>query len=100
MDLVALGLRFFVTKPKAVVLSVWVGVAGCLWPISSSSRLAGMACLVLTNKAPISESAADVMTLRIILAMFRTAPLFFGNFSLFDMKKCPSALLLALASVK
>ena len=35
-DLVAFDWRFFVTNPNDVVLSVWIGVGGCLWPISST----------------------------------------------------------------
>ena len=75
-DFVAFGLRFFVTNPKAVVLSVWVGVVGCLWSISSSKQHAGIACLVFMYKAPISAPAADVITVPIVVEMLRTAPLF------------------------
>ena len=39
VDFVALGFRFLVTNPCAVVLSVWTGVGGCLCPLSSKSLL-------------------------------------------------------------
>ena len=84
VDLVAFGLRFFVTKPSAVVLSVCAGVAGCLWPISFSKFLAGVTWRVLMKRALISASAADVTTLQIICVMLRTAPLFSGNSALSD----------------
>ena len=47
------------TNPTAVALSVGTGDGGCLWPISSSTLLAGMACCVFMNSAPISASAAE-----------------------------------------
>ena len=59
VDFVAFGFKFLVTKPRAVVLSVWIGVGGCLWLISFNNRLAGIACLEFKNNAPISASAAD-----------------------------------------
>ena len=93
-------MRFFITKPRAVVLSVWIGVGGCTWPISSAVILAGMACLELMKSAPISASAADDTTDLMICAIFSTALLFFGSLELSDMKKCPPARLLALGSVK
>ena len=95
-----LGCRFLVTKPRAVVLSVMIGVGGWMWPISSRSILAGMACLEFKNNAPISASAAEDMTFLMICAMLWKAPLFGGHFELSDMKKCPPALLLAFGSVR
>ena len=85
-------------KPSAVVLSVIIGVGGWMWPISSRSVLAGMACLELRNNTPISASAAEDMTLLMIWAMLWKAPLFGGQSELSDMKKCPPALLLAFGS--
>ena len=85
VDFVAFGLRFFVTNPSAVVLSVCAGVAGCLWPISFSRFLAGIAWRVLMKRALISASAADVTTFLMICAMLRMAPLFYGNSALSDM---------------
>ena len=100
VDLVRLGWRFLETKPSAVVLSVMIGVGGWVCPNSSRSVLAGMACLELRNNAPISASAAEDMTLLMIWAMLWKAPLFGGHSELFDMKKCPPALLLAFGSVR
>ena len=54
--------------------------------MSSNVRLAGIACLKLINNAPISVSAADDITLLMILATFKTAPLS-CEFSLFDDTK-------------
>ena len=80
MDLVALGTIILLTNPKAVVLSVYIGVGGCLWPISSNNRLAGIACLEFKNRA-----AADVNTCFMILTMLRTAPLSLECMELLDM---------------
>ena len=60
-----------------MVLSVWIGVGGCLWPISSRSLLTGMACLEFKKRAQILASAAEIMTLFMILAVLSTAPLSF-----------------------
>ena len=81
VDLVARGVRFFITKPRAVMLSVQIGVGGCTWPISSAVVRTGMSCRELMNRAPISASAADDTTELMIWAMFNTAPLFFGSFA-------------------
>lgn len=77
--LVALGWILFVTTPCAVELSVWMGVAGCLCPISSSVILIGMAAFAFKNTAPNSASAADDMTAFIIVDIVKTAPLLGGN---------------------
>ena len=91
VDLVAFGCRFFSTKPTAVVLSVWIGVGGCVCPISIKVCLAGIACLEFRKRAPISASAADDITFFMICAMFKTAALFAGSSSLFDKKKMASS---------
>ena len=62
VDLVAFGWRFFVTNTSDVVLSVWVGVGGCLWPISSTVVRAGIDFRELIYSAPVSASAAEVIT--------------------------------------
>ena len=59
VDFVALGFKFFVTNPNAVVLSVCTGVGGCGCPICSSRALIGIASWVLMRSAPISAAAAD-----------------------------------------
>ena len=84
IDLVGFGWSFFVTNTNDVVLYVWIGVGGCLWPISSTVVCAGIACRELIYSAPISESAAEVITFLMICAMVKTAPLFAGVFALFD----------------
>ena len=53
-----------------------------------------MAYLQLMKIAPSSSFDADDMTALMILGIVNTAPLFGGNAVLFDMKKCPPALLL------
>ena len=87
VDLVAFVWRFFVTNPNAVVLSVWVGIGGCLWPIPSAVVRAGIACCELIYSAPISASADEVITFFIICTMVKAAPLFSGFDALFGMKK-------------
>ncbi len=57
-----------------------------------------MASQQFMYRAPISASAADDITALMIFAIVRTAPLFGGSASLFDMKKCPPAWLRALVS--
>ena len=99
-DLVAFDWRFFVTNPNDVVLSVWIGVGGCLWPISSTVIRAGIACPELIYIAPIYASASEVITFFMICAMVKTALLFAGFAALFDMKTFPPALLLSLGLVR
>ena len=82
------------TTPSTVVLSVCVGVSGCLCPISSIVFLAGTASWQFMNSAQSSASASDGMTALIILEIAVTAPLFVGSASSSVMKKCPPALLL------
>ena len=66
------------TRSSAVLLSVWMGIGGCGWPISSILLIMGTAVLAFKNNAPSSASAADDITLRIIVYRLRTAPLFVG----------------------
>ena len=80
------------TTPCAVILSVCIGVGGCVCHISSSDWCDGMAYFQLTKSAPSSASVADDMTALIILSIVNTAPLLGGNAMVFDMKKCPPAL--------
>ena len=44
------------------MLYVWIGVGGCLWPISSTVVRAGIAYRELIYSAPISASADEVIT--------------------------------------
>ena len=61
IDLSRLLAILLVTTPSAVVLSVCIWVSGCLWPIVSNARSAGIAYLQLMKRAPNSASAADDM---------------------------------------
>ena len=74
-------------KSTDVLLSVWIGVGGWTWPISSAVMRAGMACHALMNKAPILALAADDVTDLMIQAMFNTAQLFFGSCESSEIKK-------------
>ena len=95
---VAFGVIMLVRTPCAVELSVWIGVRGCGWPISTRVVLTGTANFALMNIAPSSASAADDITALIIWEMFKIAPLFLGMSSLPAMKKCPPARLRAFGS--
>ena len=94
MDFSCLLSMLLVTTPCAVLFSVFIGVGGCVCPISSSDWRAGMASLKLMKSAPSPASAADDMTALMVLAIVNTAPLLGGNSVLFDMKKYPPDLLL------
>ena len=87
-----------VTTTSAEVLSVCIGVDGCLWPIASNAWRAGIAFLQFMKRAPNSASVAEDMTAFMICEMVRTDPLFGGTAESSDMKKCPPALLLAFDS--
>ena len=78
-----------VTTPCAFVLSVCIGVGGCVCPIYSSDWRAGMASLLLEKSAPSFASDADDMTGLMILDIVNTAPLLGGNAVLFDMNPPP-----------
>ena len=86
------------TTPNAVVLSIWIGVGGCLCPISSSNCRCGMASCELIKSAASSASAADDITARMICEVVCIAPLFVGNSSFSDKKKWPPARLRAFVS--
>ena len=74
-------------QPQAVVLSVWMGVLGCLWPISVRSWRIGTASFALMYSAPSSASAALDMTALSILEMSRMAPLLGGSLTSEEQKK-------------
>ena len=48
--------------PVAVVLLQWMGVGGCLWPISSKAIRSLTASCAFKNRLPNSASAADAAT--------------------------------------
>jgi hypothetical protein len=89
--------------PTAVELSQCTGVGGWGYPIFFSVRRKIVACLQLRNNAPSSASAADATTNRKIAHKVKNA-LFnlmgFVGSAFHPMKKCPHALLWALASDK
>jgi len=85
--LVGRGWMLLLTTPHAVVLSVRMGVLGCLWPISARSWRIGTAPLALMYSTPSSASAALDMTALSILEMLRTAPLLGGSLTLLEQKK-------------
>ena len=70
--LVSINFKFLLTMlsltmPRAVVLSVCIGVRGCLCPISSSVILAGTASRKLMNSAQSSALAVDDITALMII---------------------------------
>ena len=87
-----------VTNPFAVVLSVCIGVGGCVCTTSSSDWRAEMASLQLIKSAPSSDSASDDMTSLMILEIVNTYLLLGGNAVLFEMKKFPPAMLMDFVS--
>ena len=80
------------------MLSIFIGVGGCLCPISYSVILAGTALRQLINSAHSSASAADDITVLMIRKIVVTTPLFGGSADSFVMKECPTAMLRDLAS--
>ena len=93
-----LGVIFALMTASAMALSVCVGVAGCLCPISSNIILMHTASLAIIYSAASSASIANVITCLMMWAMLRMAPLLGGISALVDMKKCPTAWLLAFGS--
>ena len=61
------------------LLSVCIGVGGCVCPISPRAWRDGMDSLQLMKSSHSSASAADDMTALMILAIVNTAPLLGGN---------------------
>ena len=98
MDLNSLLAMLIVTTPKAVVLSVCIGLGGCMFPIIFNAWRSGIASRKLTNRAPRLASAAEDMKVLMIWEIVMTAPLFDGIAAPSDMKKFPPALLLAFVS--
>ena len=85
--LVRRGWMLWLTTPQAVVLSVWMGGLGCLWPISARSWRIGTTSFALMYSAPSSALAAlDMMALS-ILEMLRTAPFLGGSLTSEEQKK-------------
>ena len=76
MDLERRCLSQLLAKPLVVELSTWVGVAGWRWPISLSVIRMGTPSLQVLKRDPHSASAAEDMTLLMIVEVTRRAPLF------------------------
>ena len=76
IDLLALATILLLMRTSAVLLYVWMGVRGCGWPRSSSVLRIGTSVLVFKNNAPSYASAADDITLQMIVDRSRTAQLF------------------------
>ena len=100
IDLVRRGCMLLLTTTNAVLLSVCIGVFGCLCPISCNRFRIGTASQALMYIAPNSASAALDMTAVIIFDILSIAPLVGGSSASVVRKKCPPALLLAFGSLK
>ena len=90
-----LGVIFALMAASAMALSVCMGVAGCLCPISSNIFLMYTTSLAIIYSAASPASVADVITCLMMWTMLRMAPLLGGILALVDMKKCPTTRLLA-----
>ena len=95
IDLVALETILLLMRKSAVLLSVWMGVCGCGCTSYSSVLRMGTAVLESKNNAPSYASAADEITLRVIVDRLITAPLIGGVYSSFYSKLWPPARLSA-----
>ena len=89
IDFVRRGWMLFVTTPSAVLLSVWIGVSGCLCPILCISFQMDTACNVLMYNLANSASDALDMTDLMMVEVLMIAPLLGGSSTSDDMKKCP-----------
>jgi hypothetical protein len=87
MAFVRHGWILLLTTPNAVLLSVLMGVLGCLWPILLKSWCIGMAFQALIYSALSSALAAlDTMAFR-ILETLCTVPLLRGFLESLKQKK-------------
>ena len=100
MALVRFGCILLLMNPSVVELLFWTGVLGCLCPISFSIIMMYTASRDMMYRAPILDSAVDVITFFIICDMVRIAPLLAGCLALSERKKWPPAWLLALVSMR
>ena len=91
IDLVALVKILLLMRSSAVLLSVLMIVCGYGWPRSLSVLRMRTPVLVFKNNAPSYASAADEITLRIIVDRLRTVPLLGVFPSSFDRKWWPPA---------
>ena len=96
--LVHLGWMMLMTTPRAVELSICMGVGGFGCPSSVSRCSCGIASRALVYSAPSLALAAEDMTGLMICVRVKTVPLLQGDGSSSDRKKCPPALLRAFVS--
>ncbi len=75
-----LGVIFVLMTASAIALSVCMGVADCVCPISSNIILIYTASCAIVYSAASSASVANVMTCLMMWAMLRMAP-FLGGIS-------------------
>ena len=100
MAFVTLGRMVFVTTLRAVELSVWMGIHGCLCPISINVAHIVTVCHALINNTLSSALAMDDMMALMTFTMLWIVPLLWGNSSFVDRKKCPPAWLLDLGTLR
>ena len=100
MAVVHRGCMLLFTTPRAVLLSVCMGVGGCLWPVSASVWRCGMALGELIQSVPSFASAAKDMTALMSCARLRSAPLLIISSESKERKKCLPARLLALGLLR
>ena len=91
------------TIPAVVVLSIWIGVGGCMWPNSMRANLMTFSALALRNKAPNSASdEEDATNFRTehseYMSPLSVMGLFFSGIE--PKKKFPPAQLCAFGAVK
>ena len=89
IDLVVLAKILLLLNPSDVLLSVCAGVSVCGWPISFSVLRIGTSVLAFKNNAPSSVSAANDITLRIIVDRVRMVSLLGGFHLSFHRKWWP-----------
>jgi hypothetical protein len=92
MAFVCCGRMLLLRTPNAVLLSVSMGVLGCLWPNSLRSWCIDTALQALMYNAPSSALAAPDMTAFRILETLCTAPLLHGFFGVFGAEEMSSYL--------
>ena len=78
MDLVLHGMMVLLVNPTAVELSHWMGVLGCVHPISMNAWHSGTISLAIVKRPDSSALEADDMMFLIICAIVRTGPLWRG----------------------
>ena len=65
----------WLAKPDVVELSAWIGVGGCVWPISLRVVWRGTAWHAFENRVPHLALAAEDITCCIMVEVLRRVPL-------------------------